>query len=168
MSPSKVGNFRIGRVLLGLLLLWLVAGGWAVSLDDDVSTAASRSWAWRCMVLSLSISSSNSIIAASLSSSGMLSSYLADGFYVSWSSAKPFQLIHPIFQCRSFGVVCSGSAPLTGHGSGRVVCGGRLIAGCTAGCIHRSLVRIRLGGPENVRDFSVSNLKILFVVDCIG
>ncbi|KRX72351.1 hypothetical protein T06_7173 [Trichinella sp. T6] len=145
MSPSNVGNFGIGLVELVLGLLFL-AGGWVISADDGFPAAASKSWAWRCTVLSLSISSLNSVIAASLSSSGMPSSYLADGFYVRWSSAKLLQLIYPILQCRSLGVVCSGLTPLTGHGSGRVVCEGYLIAGW----IHRSLVRIRLGGPENV------------------
>ncbi|KRX69683.1 hypothetical protein T06_13118 [Trichinella sp. T6] len=116
MSPSNVGNFGIGMVELVLGSLFLVAGGWVISADDDVSAVASSS------------------------------SYLADGFYVSWSSAKLLQLIYPILQCRSLGVVCSGLAPLTGHGSGRVVCGGYLIAGW----IHRSLVRLRLGGPKNV------------------
>ncbi|KRZ58606.1 hypothetical protein T02_7665 [Trichinella nativa] len=150
MSPSNVGNFGIGLVELVLGLLFLVAVGWVISADDGISAAASRWWAWRCMVLSLSISSSNSIIAASLSSSGMLSSYLADGFYVCWSSAKLLQLIYPVLQCRSFGVVCSGSAPLTGHGSGRVICGRCSIAGSITSWIHRWLVRLRLGGPENV------------------
>ncbi|KRZ49913.1 hypothetical protein T02_4933 [Trichinella nativa] len=116
MSPSNVGNFGIGMVELVLGSLFLVAGGWVISADDDVSVVASSS------------------------------SYLADGFYLSWSNAKLLQLIYPILQCRSFGVVCSASAPLTGHGSGGVVCGGYLIAGW----IHRSLVRLRLGGPKNV------------------
>ncbi|KRZ33096.1 hypothetical protein T4B_10079 [Trichinella pseudospiralis] len=46
--------------------------------------------------------------------------------------------------------VGSDSAPWTGHVSGRVVCGKCLITGCITSYIHGSLVRIRLGGPENV------------------
>ncbi|KRX73985.1 hypothetical protein T06_7947 [Trichinella sp. T6] len=75
MSPSNVGNFGIGLVELVLGLLFLVAVGWVISADDGISAAASRWWAWRCMALSLSISSSNSIIAGSPSSSGKLSRY---------------------------------------------------------------------------------------------
>ncbi|KRY45338.1 hypothetical protein T03_1252 [Trichinella britovi] len=93
MSPSNVGNFGIGLVELVLGLLFL-AGGWVISADDGVSAAASRSWAWRCMVLSLSISSLNSIIAASLSSSGMPSRSRLPG---GW-------LLCPLVQCKALAV----------------------------------------------------------------
>ncbi|KRY24947.1 hypothetical protein T01_9044 [Trichinella spiralis] len=77
-------------------------------------------------------------------------SYLADGFYVRWSSAKLLQLIYPILQCRSLGVVCSGSTPCTGHVSCPVIRGRCSIVDSITSWIHRSLVRLRLGGPENV------------------
>ncbi|KRX59186.1 hypothetical protein T09_14549 [Trichinella sp. T9] len=126
----------IGMVELVLVSWFLVAGGWFVEF-------------YYCRVsffLRHAVQVTLARIEEKLCCVSQGSSYLADGFYVSWFSAKLLQLIYPILQCRSFGVVCSGSDPLTGHGSGRVVCGGCLIAGW----IHRSLVRLRLGGPENV------------------
>ncbi|XP_003370601.1 putative TRAP dicarboxylate transporter, DctM subunit [Trichinella spiralis] len=96
MSPSNVGNFGIGLVELVLGSLFLVAGGWVISVDDGVSAVAS------------------------------------------------------ILQCRSFGIICSGSAPWGGHVSCPVIRGRCSIVDSITSWIHRSPVRIRLGGPENV------------------
>ncbi|KRX57510.1 hypothetical protein T09_4675 [Trichinella sp. T9] len=84
-------------LVLGLLLL---AGGWVISADDGFPAAASKSWAWRCTVLSLSISSLNSVIAASLSSSGMpFRSQLPGGW-----------LLCPLVQCKALAVDLSNTA----------------------------------------------------------